>query len=181
MKYTPSIESIPQDSRRAVNEKLLCLIDSDSCETYGITKAEVFQGYTGDGGLHGLSRKNYPNYHMYSEAKKGLENGQFFTPPVLCQFVADCLLPEGDDLIANLTCGMGNFFNAMPVEANVYGCELDTKAFKVASYLYPEANLVNKDIRNYTPRVRFDYVVGNPPFNLKWMTEDGKEYLSQFY
>ena len=180
MKYTPSTESIPQSSRRAVNEKLLYLIDN-CCEAYGITKQDVFQGYTGDGGLHGLSRKNYRSYHTYSEAKKELENGQFFTPPALCQFVADCLRLEEDDLVADLTCGMGNFFNVMPVEANVYGCELDTKAFKVASYLYPEANLVNKDIRNYIPQVRFDYVVGNPPFNLQWMAENGKEYLSQLY
>lgn len=174
MKYTPSTESIPQSSRRAVNEKLLYLIDNNCCEAYGITKQDVFQGYTGDGGLHGLSRKNYRSYHTYSEAKKELENGQFFTPPALCQFVADCLRLEEDDLVADLTCGMGNFFNVMPVEANVYGCELDTKAFKVASYLYPEANLVNKDIRNYMPQVRFDYVVGDPPFNLQWMAENGK-------
>lgn len=145
MKYTPSTESIPQSSRRAVNEKLLYLIDNNCCEAYGITKQDIFQGYTGDGGLHGLSRKNYRSYHTYSEAKKELENGQFFTPPALCQFVVDCLQLERDDLVADLTCGMGNFFNVMPVEANVYGCELDTKAFKVASYLYPEANLVNKD------------------------------------
>lgn len=181
MKYTPSTESIPQSSRRAVNEKLLYLIDNNCCEAYGITKQDVFQGYTGDGGLHGLSRKNYRSYHTYSEAKKELENGQFFTPPALCQFMEDCLRLEENDLVADLTCGMGNFFNVMPVEANVYGCELDTKAFKVASYLYPEANLVNKDIRNYMPQVRFDYVVGNPPFNLQWMAENGKEYLSQLY
>ena len=127
MKYTPSTESIPQSSRRAVNEKLLYLIDNNCCEAYGITKQDIFQGYTGDGGLHGLSRKNYRSNHTYSEAKKELENGQFFTPPALCQFVADCLRLEEDDLVADLTCGMGNFFNVMPVEANVYGCELDTK------------------------------------------------------
>ena len=70
MKYTPSTESIPQSSRRAVNEKLLYLIDNNCCEAYGITKQDVFQGYTGDGGLHGLSRKNYRSYHTYSETKK---------------------------------------------------------------------------------------------------------------
>ena len=181
MKYAPSTEPVPQSSRRAVNEKLLYLIDRGAYDTYGITKEDVFQGYTGNGGLHGLSRKDYENYHSYSEAKKELENGQFFTPPALCQFVVDCLQLERDDLVADLTCGMGNFFNVMPVEANVYGCELDTKAFKVASFLYPEANLVNKDIRNYMPQVRFDYVIGNPPFNLRWLSEDGREYLSQLY
>ena len=44
MKYTPSTESIPQSSRRAVNEKLLYLIDNNCCEAYGITKQDVFSG-----------------------------------------------------------------------------------------------------------------------------------------
>lgn len=54
MKYTPSTESIPQSSRRAVNEKLLYLIDNNCCEAYGITKQDVFQGYTGDGACTGF-------------------------------------------------------------------------------------------------------------------------------
>lgn len=43
MKYTPSTESIPQSSRRAVNEKLLYLIDNNCCEAYGITKQDIFR------------------------------------------------------------------------------------------------------------------------------------------
>lgn len=42
MKYTPSTESIPQSSRRAVNEKLLYLIDNNCCEAYGITKQDRY-------------------------------------------------------------------------------------------------------------------------------------------
>ena len=44
MKYAPSTEPIPQGSRRAVNEKILYLIDSGACDTYGITTEDVFQG-----------------------------------------------------------------------------------------------------------------------------------------
>ena len=68
----------------------------------------------------------------------------------------------------------------MPVEENFYGCELDIKSHKVACYLYPTANLEHKDIRFYKPDMRFDYVVGNPPFNLKWETESGT-VISQMY
>ena len=50
------------------------------------------------------------------------------------------------ELVADLTCGMGNFFNFVPVESNAYGCEIDAKAYKVAHYLYPAANLVRDDI-----------------------------------
>lgn len=37
------------------------------------------------------------------------------------------------------------------------------------------------DIRTYQPNIRFDYVVGNPPYHLKWWLADGEEMLSHFY
>ena len=59
-------------------------------------------------------------------------------------------------------------------------CWMDAKAYKVARYLYPKANLELTDIRTYESALRFDYVVGNPPFHLKWYVEGG-ECLSQLY
>ena len=35
------------------------------------------------------------------------------------------------------------------MESNLYGCELDTKAFKVAKYLYPKANLTSQRISDF--------------------------------
>lgn len=101
----------------------------------------MFQAYTGRGGLHGLRRSDYSSYAAYSEAKKEAENGQVFTPARLCQFVVGCLHIEQDDLVADLTCGMGTFFNFLPNERNAYGCELDIDAYKVAAFLYPQAHL----------------------------------------
>lgn len=43
------------------------------------------------------------------------------------------------------------------------------------------ANITPGDIRTFKPEVRFDYVVGNPPFNLRWWTGEGSEILSQLY
>ena len=180
MKYPYAPAPTDAESRKQLNEKVLYLIDSDSCERCGITAADVFNAYTGDGGLHGLNCSEYDNYHDYSEAKKEIENGQFFTPPELCQLVAESLAPSNYDLVADLTCGKGSFLNALPVEANIYGCELDVKAFKVAQHLFPKANLQQCDLRAYKPEVRFDYVVGNPPFNLRWY-EGSTLYLSQLY
>lgn len=168
-------------SRKALNEKVLYLIDSNTCGQSGITPEDIYNAYTGDGGLHGLQRKDYEDYHAYSEKKKEIENGQFFTPPDICRLVAESLRPTSSDLIADLTCGKGSFFNFFPVEANLYGCELDSKAYKVAHFLYPEANLHLGDIRSYVPEVRFDYVVGNPPFHLRWSTENGDCISQMFY
>lgn len=180
MKYTYHEAPTATDKRKLLNEKVLYLIDSGTSEAAGITQEDIYNAYTGDGGLHGLDRADFDNYHSYSEKKKEVENGQFFTPLAICELIAACIKPSHYDLVADLTCGKGNFFNFLPVESNLYGCELDSKAYKVAHFLYPDANIQMGDIRSYQPDVRFDYVVGNPPFNLKWYLE-GSEYLSQLY
>ena len=141
MKYNILNQAIPQNSRRELNDKILYLIDNDLAESSGITKEDIYNAYTGDGGLHGLKYSDFDSYYEYSNAKKEIENGQFFTPPLLCKFIMDCLNPSGTDVVADLTCGMGGFFNFAPAESNVYGCELDIKAYKVAKYLYPKANI----------------------------------------
>ena len=181
MKYSYHMNTIPTNKRKELNDKVLYLIDSDEIEKIRLTPEDLFNAYTGDGGLHELKRSDYANYSEFSQAKKVVENGQFFTPPALCEFVAACLQVSESDIVADLTCGMGNFFNFLPVESNLYGCELDIKAYKVARYLYPAARLEHKNIRTYQPNIRFDYVVGNPPFHLRWWIEDGDEVLSQLY
>ena len=181
MKYSYNLTPVPPTERKNLNEKVLYLIDSNTLTANSITAEDIFNAYTGEGGLHGLSRNDYDNYHEYSEAKKDVENGQFFTPPMLCEFIVSCLRLSDHSLVSDLTCGMGSFFNFLPTEANIYGCEIDPKAYKVAHFLYPNANIECMDIRSYKPGVRFDYVLGNPPFHLKWRWEDGTELPSQMY
>ncbi len=181
MKYVYHNELIPQEARQELNDKILYLVDQDLAEREGITREDIYNAYTGDGGLHGLSRSDFANYHEFSEAKKEIENGQFFTPPALCQFIMEALAPSISETVVDLTSGIANFANFMPIEANFYGCELDIKSHKVAHYLYPAANLEHRDIRFYQPDMRFDYVVGNPPFNLKWSTEYGEIISQMFY
>lgn len=180
MKYQSQELALTLEQRAELNHKVLYLIDSGTAEAAGITQEDIYNVYTGGGGLHGLARSDFDHYHEYSEKKKEFENGQFFTPPAICQLVAASIRPSVYDLVADLTCGKGSFFNFMPAESNLYGCELDSKAYKVAHYLYPSANLELRDIRAYQPEVRFDIVVGNPPFNLRWDVNHS-QYLSQFY
>lgn len=180
MKYKYLSQTIPQESRQALNDKILYLIDNDQAERSGITREDIYNAYTGDGGLHGLKYADFNSYAEFSRAKKEIENGQFFTPAPVCEFIMDCLRPNDTDVIADLTFGAGAFFNFAPMESNIYGCELDVKAVKVAQYLYPKANLTCGDIRSYAPGIKMDYIVGNPPFNLSWWV-DGAQVLSQLY
>lgn len=178
MKHEIQDVIIPHDKRKEFNEKILHIINLD-LET-NISKSDIYNVYTGEGGLHGLGYNDFNNFHEYTEAKKEIEQGQFFTPHKLSKFLVECISPTMYDLVADLTCGMGNFFNFLPNEANVYGNELDIKAYKVAKYLYPEVIISCDDIRLYNPDVKFDVIFGNPPFNLKWKV-GGNEYLSQLF
>lgn len=181
MKYKINHQTIPQEARTSINEKILYLINNPSIlEKSGITNEDIFNSYTGIGGLHGLNFSDYSSFHSYTAAKKEVENGQFFTPHNLSKFLVDCLQPSEHDLIADLTSGMGNFFNYLPNEINVYGNEIEMASYKVAKQLYPNANITNQDIRFYKPDEKFDLIIGNPPFNLRWQVNNN-EYLSQLY
>lgn len=87
MKYTHQEMDLTQEQRKALNEKVIYLIDSGSREQAGITGEDIYNAYTGEGGLHGLERADFDNYHAYSEKKKEIENGNFSSPPAICQLV----------------------------------------------------------------------------------------------
>lgn len=180
MKYIVENLIIPQDKRAEINSKILYLIDNGITEENGITAVDIASAYTGDGGLSGENFKDYGNYHDYSEAKKEFEQGQFFTPYTITDFVMQCLNPDKFDIVMDLTCGHGAFINSVPQESNFFGCEIDIKSYKIAKFLYPKANIQCCDIRGYNPEIRADIIVGNPPFNLKWQIGN-TTYLSQLY
>lgn len=181
MKYEYYPKRRTEQERRELNEQILRLLQSGACEQAGVTDEDIFNRYTGDGSLHGLQRSDYDNYNAFSAAKKELENGQFFTPPSICEMIVSALHLSDTDLVADLTCGMGNFFNFLPNEDNAYGCEVDPNAYVVARHLYPRSHIVQGDIRDYDPQRHFDYVLGNPPFHLRWIMPDGTIMPSHQY
>lgn len=128
----------------------------------------VFNRYTGRGGLHGLKESDFRNYSEYRNAKQKFEIGQFFTPAPICKFITELLHIEKEALVGDLTCGMGNFFNFLPDESNIYGCEIEHNAYLVAKFLYPNAHIECNDIQSYKCPVTLDYIILNPPFNLNW-------------
>jgi len=163
MKYQYIHYNIPKARRGEYNLKVQNLIASQHPDT---TDTDIFNVYTGLGGLHGLSRADYSSYHAYGEEKKEFELGQFFTPPPLCEQIVSSLQPTDKHIIADLTCGSGNFFNYLPIEANCYGCEIEETAYNVCKYLYPQATIGLADFTKFNFPCKFDLVIGNPPFNI---------------
>ena len=166
-------QRIPRDKRAEVNEKILFAIDSGKDL---IPKESIYNCYTGIGGLHNLKQADFSSYHRYAEAKKEFEMGQFFTPHELCRSMVEVLSPTSSEMVLDMCCGMGNFFNHLPNLHNSYGFDIDGRAVTVARHLYPEAHIEKCDIQQYRPEQRFDVIIGNPPFNLKFDCKLSQEY-----
>ena len=166
-------QQIPRDKRAEVNEKILFAIDSGKDL---IPKESIYNCYTGIGGLHNLKQADFSSYHRYAEAKKEFEMGQFFTPHELCRSMVEVLSPTSSEMVLDMCCGMGNFFNHLPNLHNSYGFDIDGRAVTVARHLYPEEKIEKCDIQQYRPEQRFDVIIGNPPFNLKFDCKLSQEY-----
>ncbi len=164
-KYKNLNNIIPQEKRAEVNEKILHLIHTNSAEKYGITKEVIYNSYTGDGGLSGLQLKDFNSFYEYTKKKQEFEQGQFFTPHEIAKYMCSILEIPDNSNILDLTCGSGIFFNFL-TNCHCYGNEIDNKAVEVCRYLYPEVNLTYGNMIDYKTIVNFDYVIGNPPFNL---------------
>ena len=166
-------QQIPQGKRAEINEKILFAINSGKDM---IPAESIYNCYTGIGGLHNLKQSDFASYHEYAEAKKEFEMGQFFTPHEVCRDMVDVLSPTSSEMILDMCCGMGNFFNHLPNQHNAYGFDIDSKAVAVARYLYPDAHIEKCDIQQYHSEQRFDAIIGNPPFNLKFDFKLSQEY-----
>lgn len=180
MNYTYIPKPVPLLEREQVNRNIIESILSGN--TASLDRETVFSTYTGKGGLHGLNLEDFNNYFEYAAAKKVIEKGQFFTPHSLCEQIVSILRPEPGYKVADLTCGMGNFFNAIPSYCHLYGNELDIEAFLVCEYLYPQVKLTKGDFTKYTADTRFDLILGNPPFNISTELGDSQHaYIKKSY
>ncbi len=175
MIYNKPTSQIPQEHKKDINQKILHLIET--ADMQGLTHQDVYDAYSPMGALHGLDFKDFDSFHAFTEAKKQATDGQYFTPHVLCEQVVQMMQISNTDLVADLTCGHGAFFNFMPIQQNVYGCELDSKAVQVAKFLYPKANIKCNDIRQYKSDVKFDSIILNPPFNLDFDGVSSQHYI----
>ena len=167
MKFKPLSDNnkIPFDQRKKVNEQLLMIVKSN--DDFPVSKEEVYNGYTGKGGLHGLKFDDFNSFYDYTEAKKKIEYGQFYTPDEVCGEIVQMLKITKSDLVCDFTSGKGSFINAIPNESNMYANEIDIDAVTISKYVFPKAKISCNNIINYDPSIKFDFVLGNPPFNIK--------------
>lgn len=121
------------------------------------------ENYTSTGGL-------LPNAYA---------GGAFYTPTHVARFIVAALRGlSGGDFPAGSrwlepSCGSGVFIEhiapidvSKPAVAEITALELDETSAKVASLIYPHANVIQGDAFLHERRDYYDYVVGNPPYGV---------------
>ncbi|WP_348623027.1 N-6 DNA methylase [Paenibacillus peoriae] len=106
--------------------------------------------------------------------------GAFYTPTHVARFIVEALrgLSSGsfppDARFLEPSAGSGVFIEHMPEDAEITALELDETSAKVASLIYPHANVIQGDALPHVQRDYYDYVIGNPPYgvNLDIAAED---------
>jgi Type I restriction-modification system methyltransferase subunit len=164
VRYQPTNDPVPHEKRALVNTGILRLIRAGE----NPSRQDVFNAFTGRGGLHGLDYKEFANRYEYSSAKQEWEQGQFFTPDWICRLATSVLEITDTSSVCDPTCGHGAWFNHIPDGALMLGNEIDADAAEVAKFLYPTAMISTDDIRTYTP-APVTHILGNPPFGLRWL------------
>lgn len=157
---------IPAEKREQFNAKILHVIRSGDLQ--GLTHEEIFNAYTGKGGLHGEQFSAYDSYYAYAQAKRTAEQGQFFTPDAVAKFLAATIDLRDTDLVLDPAAGHGALFNHIPLLERVHANELDGDAVSVGRFLFPQVTWERGDFLTYHPKNgRYHVVITNPPYNLR--------------
>lgn len=174
MKYQKLDLGITPENFQMVNDKLVEVLVAEDRATF--TDEQIYNAYSEKGGNHKLCFGEFDSFYAYSDAKRQIEQGQFFTPEDVIADIYTILKITDKDYICDPTAGKGGFINHCPNEAMFYANEIDRNAVRVMSRCFDKANIVCGDVRGYSPHISFDHIVGNPPFNLDF----GKE-RSQYW
>lgn len=164
MKYKNLNFTIKQEQRKAANENILKSIKN---KTEDFTKEQIFNAYTGKGKLHGISFNDSKNFHEYTEAKKEVEMGQFYTPFDTAKQITSLLKISNKDTVLDPMGGIGVFGNFVN-ERNFTSVDIDSDNTLVSKYLFPLSNIHTTDLKYWRTGDKFDFIVTNPAFNIKF-------------
>ena len=153
-------------------------------EGRGATPAEqeVLSRYVGWGGLPDAFDAGKEEWSQeYQELKDLLTDTEYaaarastlsayYTSPAIVNAVYEALgnlgFQEGN--ILEPACGVGNFFGLLPeamAGSKLYGVELDSISGRIATLLYPDANILVRGFEKaHFPDGFFDAAIGNVPF-----------------
>ena len=143
---------------------------------------EILSRYVGWGGLADAFDESKPAWETeylelkivltpeeYAAARASTLNAHY-TQPIVIESMYQALENMGFEKgnILEPAMGVGNFFGMIPEKmenSKLYGVELDSISGRIASLLYPDANIQIKGFEKTDyPNDFFDVVIGNVPF-----------------
>ncbi|MDD1420940.1 SNF2-related protein [Dolichospermum sp. ST_sed1] len=171
----------PADVDSVRKQLLQVLATKQHGQNQDISYNEIYSAFVQKGGNHDLDLKDYNSFYAYTEAKKEIEDGQFFTDEnIIAELMEICSFKD-TDFILEPCFGKGSIINHLPENMlfNVSGCETDQESFNFAKYLFPECNLENMPFEYYNTNYskKFDYIIMNPPFNLKIQDQNSQHFF----
>lgn len=176
-KYNSVQKILTKEQRIDYNQKILNNIDK------WISKDTVFNIYTWNWWLHWLNFNDFDNFAEYSKAKKDIEFWQFFTQHETIKNIIKTIRVKWESKILEMWCWKWDFINYIPKSCSSYWFDIDKEAIKVANYLYwSEKNIFINESYNLINNQRygyFDYIIWNPPFNIKMLDSKWNEKYSQ--
>ena len=95
------------------------------------------------------------------------ENGIFYTPPALAKKLKSYVDGE-PETVYDPTCGAGNLLRIFHENVKKYGQELDAEQLRLIDIPNFQGYAGNTLEDDGFPEMKFDCIVANPPFSVKW-------------
>lgn len=110
-------------------------------------------------------------YSIKTVKQKFKQQGVYYTPPELCEYLKNCFdNPTQIKEIYDPTCGRGNLLSVFDDHVQKYGQDLNKDEIEIAKQTLKNFQGHSGDTLTnpYFMERKFDYIIANPPFSIKW-------------
>ena len=172
-----------QKTKYGFNVAAIRTLKTIEAEHRGATaeEQEILSRYVGWGGIPQAfdgDNENWGNEYIelkdlltpdeYDMARSSTLNAHY-TSPIVIRSIYQALEQMGfrTGNILEPSCGIGNFFGMLPESmenSHLYGVELDSVTGRIASLLYPKADITIAGFETTDRKDFFDVAIGNVPF-----------------
>lgn len=119
------------------------------------------------------------DYSVKAIRKQFKEKGIFYTQKELAEYIKS-LLPKNVDKVYDPTCGNGGLLSVFGDDVEKYGQDINEEQLEEAKERLTNFHGVSGDTLKSPAfsEMKFDYIVGNPPFSVKWEPFEDERFIA---